>query len=412
MAHIKDIIGYPKEVKKLESVCDFLKNTDRYGKFGVELPDSMLICGESGVGKTLMAGALADDCGREVFCVSGRSLTVKIVKKLFKAAKKSANAVVVVDDIDYKHKVDDADVFAQVLDELRKCQDGEVFAIVTADDKTHLPDFFSESFDADMVIQLTPPTIEEAREIFRPIFDKKRVDKKFDVNDFCCFAQDWTYSEVDNAFNAAARLAVFERCKRVCMPHLIKSCMTLKGYELAEQFDAAAAYHEAGHAAANLLLGGDAACIVLYGKSGGFFKEKNWDVKSYKDHERRYVVSVAGKAAEEIFMGIDSLGSSTDLSRVAQAIEADVRAFASQGFRYFDSTVLNSPDYNDALTRKIQSDIQRYYDAAKELITANRALVEALVEKLKDKFYLLHSEIYDIYNRYVASKNQVAQKAE
>ncbi len=88
------------------------------------------------------------------------------------------------------------------------------------------------------------------------------------------------------------------------------------------------------------------------------------------------------------------------MGRVSEAIEADVRALASQGFEYFDSTVLDSPAYNDNLAKKVQSVIQKYYDKAKELIVQNRPLIELFVEKLKEKHYLLHSEIYKIYNVY------------
>ena len=82
---------------------------------------------------------------------------------------------------------------------------------------------------------------------------------------------------------------------------------------------------------------------------------------------------------------------------------------ASQGFEYFDSTVLNSPAYNDALAKKVQSDIQKYYDKARELIIQNRPLIERFVESLKSKRYLLHSEIYNIYNEYTVG--QTDQKA-
>ena len=97
------------------------------------------------------------------------------------------------------------------------------------------------------------------------------------------------------------------------------------------------------------------------------------------------------------------MGSFSDLDKVSQAIEADVRALASQGFEYFDSTVLDCPAYNDALAKKVQSDLQNYYDKAKQLLIENKQLIETFVEKLKEKHYLLHSEIYKIYNAYIES---------
>ena len=358
-----------------------------------------------------MATALSTDCERKVFCVTGKGLTAKTVKKLFKMARKSANAIILIDDVDYLDNDEDNLTYSQIIAEMNNGEYGEVFIVVTADDKDNVPKCFLDEFNANMIIELDSPKIEDAVEIFKPIFDENKVEPNFNIKDFCCFAQDWTYSDVEDAFNDAGCLAVYERHEKISILNLIKAGLLLKDYELSEEFDEASAYHESGHAAVSLLLGGDAACIVLLDDGAGFFKEKNWEVKTYKDRERRYIVSVAGKACEEIFTGTSSIGSYSDLDKVSQAIEADVRALASQGFEYFDSTVLDSPAYNDALAKKVQSVIQKYYDIAKDLIVKNKPLIEAFVESLKDTHYLLHSEIYKIYDDYIVSTQKVNKKA-
>lgn len=410
MARINEIIGYKKEVEKLKSICDFLKNTDKYRGFGVHLPKGLLICGDRGVGKTLFAEALTVDCEREIFYTYGMDLNIKEIKKIFKRARRIANSIVLIDDIDYLDVEEDSDIYEQLVEEIDNCKNGEVFVVATADDKEDLPDYFVHRFDSDMIIELDPPKIEEACQIFKPIFVEDKIEEAFNINDFCCFARNCTYAYAKKAFNDASRSAVYEGCERITMQHIIKAGLLLKGEELAEEFDAASAYHEAGHAAVNLLLGGDAAFIVLLGSYGGYFKEKNLVTKTYHDKERRYIVSVAGKACEEIFTGTSSIGSYTDLTNVSAEIEADVKVLASQGFEYFDSTELNSPAYNDTLAKKVQTDIQKYYDKAKEIIVENKQLIEAFVEKLKDKFYLLHSEIYEIYNSYIESLPKTDRK--
>lgn len=411
MTHIKDIIGYKKEVEKLKSICDFLKNTDKYHNFGVDLPKCLLICGESGAGKTFIAETLANDCEREIFNVSVCNLNEKQIKKVFKKARKAAHSIVLIDDIDYLDKEDDEDEYHRLFVEMNKCINDDVFVVVTADNKENIHESFLSKFETEMIIELEPPKIEEASDIFKPIFDENKIDSDFNINDFCCFAQDCTYSYAKDTFNNAARLAVYEGHSKISMQNLIKAGLLLKGYELAEEFDEATAYHEAGHAAVSLLLGGDAACIVLLGSGSGYFTEKSWKNKTYHDKERRYIVSIAGKACEEVFTGTSSIGSYSDLGRVREAIEDDVKVLASQGFEYFDSTEYNSPAYNDALAKKVQSDIQKYYDKAKELIIQNRLLIEAFVDNLKDKHYLLHSEIYKIYDDYKVSTKKANKKA-
>ena len=395
MLRVEKIIGYKKQVEKLKNVCDFLQNTGKYLDYGVKLPIGLLICGPSGTGKTFMAKALVDDCGREEYSISGKEMTVKTVRKLFKTARKSANSIILFDDIDYLDKDEDIDIYSQILKEISHCTNNTVFIIVTADHNKYLPEFFIDEFNSDMIIELNPPKIEEACKIFKPIFDEERVEENFDIKDFCCFAQDWTYSDLENALNHAARLAVYERCEKITMKHLIRAGLLLKDNVLTEEFDETTAYHEAGHAAVSLLLGGDAACIVLLEEGIGYFKEKNWNLETYKDRERRYIVSVAGKACEEVFTGTSSMGSFSDLDKVSQAIEADVRALASQGFEYIDSTVLDGPAYNDALAKKVQSDLQNYYDKAKQLLIENKQLIETFVEKRNITCYIVK------YTRYI-----------
>ena len=404
MAHISDIKGYKKEVEKLNSICDFLKNTNKYVKLGVDLPVCLLICGQKGVGKTFAAEALANDSEREIFTISSFDASVRKIKKAFNAARKAAHSIVLIDDVDYLDVKEDKDEFDQIHLEMDDCKNGEVFVIMTADEKENLPKHLVNSIDPDLIMELQPPTIEEACEVFQPIFNKFKLANDFNALNFCCFVIEQTYTYVEELFNKALRIAVYEGCEKISMQHLVKSTLLMKGYEPATEFDIGTAYHEVGHAVVNLLLGGDAAFIVLYGNCGGYFEEKNWRQETYEDLERRYVVRVAGKACEEISTGSTSLGSKKDLKRAAEDIEQDVKVLASQGFEYYDPTELNSPAYNDALTKKVQADLQRYYDKAKELLLENRALVDKLVEKLKEKFYLLHSEIYEIYNEYIKAK--------
>ena len=404
MSQIEKIIGYKKEVERLKSVCDFLKNTDKYVKFGVQLPNCLFVYGPRGVGKTMMVEALATDCQRDVFDIDIKTCGKSKIKRAFKDARKAAYSLVLIDDIDYLDLKDDADVFELIDYEISRCKGEDVFVAITADAKENVPKYLFDAISLDMVIELYPPAVEESGEIFLPIFQKYNLADDFDVMDFCCYAVDRTYSEVEEIFNMAARFAVLDGREQISMRHLVNAGLWLKDYDPATDFDVEAAYHEVGHAVVNLLLGGDAACIVLYGNCGGYFEEKNWKNDTFKDKERRYIVRLAGKACEEIFTGDIALGSKVDLKRAVEDITNDMKEVATQGFEYFAPIEYNSPAYNDALAKKVQADLQKYYDQAKELIIQNKPLVEQFVEKLKDKFYLLHSEIYEIFNAYIKKK--------
>lgn len=135
MANIIDIIGYKKDVEKLKSICDFLKNTDKYLDFDVDLPNGLLICGQFGVGKTFMAEALIEDSERESFYFKGNGYNVRRLKHIFKKAKKVAYSIIFIDDIDYLTSNDDCPVYSQLVREINDCDNGEVFVIATASRK-------------------------------------------------------------------------------------------------------------------------------------------------------------------------------------------------------------------------------------------------------------------------------------
>lgn len=400
---IREILGYKKETEKLKSVCDFLKNTEKYVEFGVELPYALLICGKKGVGKSLFADAVTIDCEREIFPVFFNDFYAKNkISRIYDDARKSAHSIVVIDDIDVFDKSRFFRKYVRLINEIYKCKNGEVFTVITATDKDKLPDFFLKEMEREIIIELSPPTVDDAREIFSPIFSKDKVDTDFNLDDLCRLFQDYTYSEASRRFNEAARIAVRERASRVSMRHLVQADLLLEGSEPTEQFDIAAAYHEAGHAAVHLLLGGQGSLTVL-ADGGGAFVAVHDKITTFADRERDYTVGLAGKACEEIYTGTSSIGSCRDLEKCAEMIKEDVKTSAKEGFEFFDTTQADSPAYNDLIAKKVQSEMQKYYDRAKELIIQNRPLIDALVDGLRGKFYLLHSEMNEIYDNYSAA---------
>lgn len=396
MTSFKDIIGYEKQAEELKAICDYLKNAGKYTDIGVKIPKGVLICGGSGVGKTLFANALAEESGRRFFD-SGESK--RDLLKALKKALKNAPSVLVLDDLDYY--VEQA---YPIIDDYLTDLDDDVFVISTVTSVDDLPDFLLRNNAFENRIVLEEPAFEDSKLVFKKFFLDKNVEDDFNLEDFCYIAQNWSVSSVEDVYNQALIYAVREGAKKAAIRHMFKAAMKSDGRDIASEFDESAAYHEAGHAVVNLLNGGEAAYIVLFDDGCGQYVSKNKQVKSYRDRQNGYLVSFAGNACEELFMGESAIGGFTDLEKVSHNIECDNKYLACQGFEYYDSTELNSPAFNDALAKKVQSNMQSYYDKAKKMIEENRPLVIALVEALKKHNYLLHSEIHSIYNDYLKSK--------
>ena len=397
MATFNDILGYEKPLKEIKTICDYLKNTKKYKDFGVKIPEGILICGERGVGKTLFANALADESNRNTYRPSEKS--EHAIKKAIKLAVKNTPSVLIFDDLDcYPECV------YPLIDEFLTKLDNDIFVISTAMDKEGLPESLLACNAFEMRITLKVPEFEDSKLIFKKYFSDKKVADDFNLEDFCYIAEDWSVSMVEDVYNEASIYAVHEGATQVTLDHIFRAALKIDDKYLADKFRPSTAYHEAGHAVVDLLQGGEAAYIFITDVGSGQYVKKTQAVESYKDRQNSYTVAFAGIACEELYICESAIGGYTDLGNVSKNIEEDNKFLACQGFEYYDSIELNSPAFNDALAKKVQSDMQSYYDKAKKIIEDNKPLVEALVEALKKKNYLLHSEIHSIYDEYLRDK--------
>ena len=401
MGKIDGILGYKKEVEILKRVCDFLENTSKYIEFGAKIPKGLLICGKSGVGKTFFAEALIKDCKRTAFDFKGYGR--KAVEKIFKQAKKAGNAVLFIDDINLLAEENgDCVEYFQLGNEMEEVQNGEVFVIATADKSESLPKYLLNDV-FDIKIELEPPKLKDAQEIYKSIFDGKKMQDDFNFNDFCYFADGWTYAEAERVVNDATLSAVYEGSDKITTRHIVEAGMKLRDRCIADEYDEKTAYHEAAHASAHLLLGGEVRYAAIT-KDGGLFVQAEDEDKTYKDAKRRYFVGLAGKAGEEVFFGEEVMGCGSDLKKVAEDLEFDFAKLAIQGFEYYDTTKLDSFEFNNRLANYIQANMKNYYDEVKSLIEENKQLIVSVAEKLKEKHYLLNSELHKIYDEYKANK--------
>lgn len=404
MPHLKDILGYKKQVEILNRICDFLKNTDKYLQYGVTVPKGMLIYGQSGVGKTFMAEALMTDCERYPIYIDCAYCDSKEISKQFKKAKKIGFSVILLDKIDVWNE--DGDEIRQLIYEFENISGKDVFVIVTAQSENDIIDFLQCRTPLEYKLELESPELEDAKLIYKRALADINIDKNFNYDDFCRFSDYMTYPEIEQVLNHALLLAIYEGSGCVSMTHIVKARLSIEDSALADEYDEKTAYHEASHAAVHMLLGGKGNYIIIYSDGGGLFKEDNFEEKhTYEEKERRYIVGAAGRASAEIFFGIRALGIKTDLKNLSQRLEYDLSNLATAGFNLYDTTSeLNSPDYNDRLAQSIQEEMQKYYDRAKELLEQNKLLVKTIAERLKDKHYLLSSELNSIYSDYIKNK--------
>jgi cell division protease FtsH len=166
------IIGYEREKKELGRICDMLINEEKYKKLGVNIPNALLIHGDPGLGKTLMAKTLAESSGRVVYsCPKTKpdGSFVDNIKETFEKASKNAPSIVFLDDMDKfaednKSSDSNKEEFVVIQACLEEVKDKNVFVIATANNIDNLPESLVRAGRFGRQIYVSFPTINESNQ--------------------------------------------------------------------------------------------------------------------------------------------------------------------------------------------------------------------------------------------------------
>ena len=145
MKGFENVIGYEKEKGQLYRLCDMVKSPEKYAALGVRLPRGVLLHGDPGVGKTLMATALLEAMGRKSYILrkdESNEKFVETIRKVFAEAKENAPSVILLDDLDKfpsdsdSHNPEELIAVQTGIDAVRGA---DVFIVATANDEDELP---------------------------------------------------------------------------------------------------------------------------------------------------------------------------------------------------------------------------------------------------------------------------------
>ena len=164
MSKFDKIIGYDSIKKELLQICDMLKNKEFYSNLGAKLPNGILLYGDPGLGKTLMAKCFIDESGLKTFVIRKNKSEnfVEHISDVFNEAKKCAPAIVFLDDMDKFANEDknhrDAEEYVAVqsaIDEVKGC---DVFVLATVNEYRKLPSSLTRSGRFDRSIEVCSPS--------------------------------------------------------------------------------------------------------------------------------------------------------------------------------------------------------------------------------------------------------------
>ena len=421
----KDVAGAAEAKEELEEFVTFLKHPHRFLTIGAKVPKGVMLTGAPGTGKTLLARAVAGEAGVPFFSISGSEFVEMFVgvgasrvRDLFANAKKSAPAIIFIDEIDAVGRARGSglgggnDEREQALNQILVEMDGfEQSDKVIVLASTNRPDILDNAllrpgrFDRKIVVDL--PDIKERKEILEVHADKKKFDDSVNFEIVARRTPGLSGADLASVMNEAAIFAVREDRKIISQKDLLFAIEKVmlgperKGRVITKHERKVIAYHEAGHALlASLLPYADPVqkiTIVSRGHAGGYvlsLPDSERRLKTKKEFVDTITVALGGYAAEQLVFGDVSTGPSSDLIEVSRLAHNMVTRFGMSDA--VGPMVLRQPNFHSLtggreghsqeleqqIDREVEKIIGGAYKTARTLLKKNKSALDIIVDRL------------------------------
>ncbi len=344
----RDVAGAEEEKEELQEIVEFLKDPQKFTSLGARIPKGVLLVGPPGTGKTLIAKAVAGEAGVQFLSISGSDFVelyvgvgASRVRDLFDQAKKSAPAIVFIDEIDAVGRQRGTglggghDEREQTLNQLLVEMDGfasnEGVIVLAATNRQDILDpalLRPGRFDRQIYVGL--PDIKGREEILKVHAREKPLAEDVVLRDVAKATSGFTGADLENLLNEAALLAARQDRRFLAMTDLHEAMLkVIAGPEkrsrvVTEHTRRLTAYHEAGHAVViHELSTADPVhqiTIIPRGQAGGMTISLPDEDKAYQS-KRELTEQIArclgGRVAEELVLGDISTGAGSDIQRAS-----------------------------------------------------------------------------------------------
>ena len=408
------VIGYKSIKRELLQICDMIRNRTIYEKMGARLPHGLLLYGDPGLGKSLLANCFMEECGLNTVTVrrdKGGDAFINSIAQAFAKAKEEAPSVLLLDDMDKFANEDssrcDAPEYVAVQAGIDDVKETAVFVIATANEIRKLPDSLCRSGRFDRKIRIQPPTAADAEAIIAHYLSGKRVSDDINMKDLTKMMSYHSCAELETILNEAAIRAAFARKDSIGMEDMV-------GTVLKQQYGASedvphnseeavkkTALHEAGHlVACEILSPGSVGFASLLpsreNRCGGFVLTYTTVPDSCEA-----IIALAGKAAVEMqYPGQLAEGCGRDIKRAVNSIREAAANVGTMGFSLLDVESDHSVSMSESLNARseaaVQAELERCYNKAKSILSRNELFLEKITEAFLEKETLLYSDIQRI----------------
>ena len=261
MRELDKVIGYEHVKRELYRIIDMFHNPEKYRALGVKIPKGVVLSGEPGIGKTLMAKSFMKESGRKEFIIRKDRPDgdfVEHIRKTFDEAAENAPAILLLDDMD-KFANDDryhrnSEEYVTVQTCIDAIKDKDVFVIATCNDTDNLPGSLLRSGRFDKSFEMEFPKGEDAEKIISFYLEGKMVSDDIDVKEIARFCEGHSCADLETIVNEAGIYAGYDNRERMDQNDLKRSCLRMiyhtpeETVPVDEKLLRLRAVHEAGHA--------------------------------------------------------------------------------------------------------------------------------------------------------------------
>ncbi len=434
-----DVAGADEEKEEVREIVEFLKSPQRFTQMGARIPRGVLMVGPPGTGKTLLAKAIAGEANVPFFTISGSDfmeLFVGVgasrVRDLFDKAKRSAPCIVFIDEIDAIGRQRGTgmgggnDEREQTLNQLLVQMDGfetnEGVIIIAATNRVDILDpalLRPGRFDRQVHIHV--PDVKGREEILKVHGRNKHFASDVDFKQIARVTSGFTGAELENLLNESAILAARDNKQLIDMKDISEGIdkVTMgpqkKSRVVTEKDRKITAYHESGHAVVGRLVKNSdpvhEVSIVPRGSAAGYTVSRPDSDDNHITKSKlldTITMMLAGRKAEEIFIGDYTTGASNDIERatgIARKMVVEwgmgdktgLMHLGSENSYFLGKDYMERVTYSDHYANIIDDEVKQILTLcekqAEELITKNKSILENMVKVLLEKDTIYSNEV-------------------
>ena len=435
----KDVAGVEEAKNDLVEIVDFLKHPEKYQKMGARAPRGVLLVGPAGVGKTLLAKAVAGEANVPFYSMAGSEFMEMLVgvgasrvRDLFGTAKKAGKAIIFIDEIDAIGRArggmdgghgEREQTLNQILVEMDGFEKNTAVVVLAATNRGDLLDpalLRPGRFDRRVVLEL--PDLEARKEILKIHAKGKPFEDNVNWENVARGTVGFSGADLENMLNEAAIGAARENNTKITNKDLDNASLKVqlgaeKKRTQTDEDKSLTAYHEAGHAIVNYVEKLDPVSkisIISRGSALGFTlipPQKDVVHQTKSNLIKRMAMAMGGRAAEELIFGDITTGASSDISHTTNiardmVVEWGMSALGPINFgpqidiNDWGKAYMEPARISDKMQGLVDKEIKKFvteaFEEAKNVLEKNKNKLEKVAKALMEKESLDQEEFEEL----------------